>query len=82
MDQPDQRVKMVPVDANQFEAVGFVESTRHLYVKFKNGPVMCLYDVPRFRYMGMMNSPRKDAYYNTYIKNSFLAKEAQLPRQF
>jgi len=78
---PTNPVKMVPVNANQFEAVGYAEATRELSIKFRNAPALCFEDVPRFRYTGLMSAPRKDAYYDTYIKNRFLTKPVQLPAQ-
>ena len=72
-------VKMVPVDANMFESVGYVDSTRSLYVKFRNAPTLVFADMPRFRYTGLMSAPRKDAYFRTFIKDRFLTKEAPPP---
>jgi hypothetical protein len=79
MTTPYQPVKLVPVDAKTFEAVGYVVPERELYVKFRGSPMLCFADVPNFRYRGLLAAPRKDAYYNTFIKNSFLAKEVQSP---
>jgi hypothetical protein len=76
MSQP---VKMVSVDAKLFESVGYSDATRALYIKFRQAKAFCYKDVPRFRYQGLMNAPRKDAYFNTFIKNSFLAKEEEPP---
>lgn len=70
---------MVPVDAELFEAVGYVMSGRQLYIKFRNSPALVFNNVPGFRYDGLMAAPRKDAYYNTFIKNFFISKPAQLP---
>lgn len=72
-------VKMVPVDADLFEAVGYVSSGRQLYIKFRNSSSMVFNNVPGFRYDGLMAAPRKDAYYKTFIQNIFLSKPAQLP---
>jgi hypothetical protein len=69
-------VKMMPVDASAFESVGYVLATRKLYIKFRGSPSLCFEGVPGFRYQGLMTAPRKDAYYNTYIRNQFLTKEA------
>ena len=77
MTTQDQAVKMVPVEAKLFEAVGYADRTRCLYIKFYNSPTLCFGDVPQFRYRGLMGAPRMDAYYTTYIKNSYLAKEAE-----
>jgi hypothetical protein len=68
-------VKMTPVNAKLFESVGYVDAKRQLYVKFRNSPTLCFDDMPRFRYTGLMAAPRKDAYFQTYIKNQFLCKE-------
>ena len=67
---------MVPVEADLFE-VGW------LYVR--QPPALhqisqlrrrCVSDnVPGFRYEGLLTAPRKDAYYNTFIKNFFLSKD-------
>jgi hypothetical protein len=72
-------VKMVPVDASTFESVGYVLSTRRLYIKFRNSPALFFEGVPGFRFQGLMGAPRKDAYYSTYIKDRFLTKEAPPP---
>ncbi len=74
-----QAVKMVPVDAKFIEAVGYVESTRQLYIKFLNSHTLCMNNVPGFRYQGLMAAPRIDAYYNAYIKERFLTKQVELP---
>jgi hypothetical protein len=76
-----QPVKMMPVDADLFEAIGYVPKTRQLYVKFRNSPALCLDNVPGFRYEGLLAAPRKDAYYRTFIKDRFLTKPAELPPQ-
>jgi hypothetical protein len=68
-------VKMVTVDARDIESVGYVVSKRKLYVKFRNSAALCFEGVPGFRYQGLLAAPRKDAYYSTYIKDRFLAKE-------
>jgi len=73
-------IKMVPVDAQLFEAVGYSDSARLMYIKFRNAPTQCFHGMPRFRYTGLMAAPRKDAYYNTYIKDRFLVKEAEPPK--
>lgn len=79
--QPGQpgAVRMVPVDADTFEAIGYASAVRQLYIKFRNQEALVFNNVPGFRYDGLMNAPRKDAYYNTFIKNFFLSKPAQLP---
>jgi KTSC domain len=79
--QPGQpgSVRMVPVDADTFEAVGYSSAGRQLYIKFRNSPALVFNNVPGFRYDGLMNAPRKDAYYDTFIKKFFLSKPAQLP---
>lgn len=77
-----QQVKMVPVGADTFESVGYVDATRCLYIKFRNAPTLCFQKMPRFRYAGLLSAPRKDAYYNTFIRNKFLSKAVELPPQF
>jgi hypothetical protein len=72
-------VRMMPVDASLFESVGYTIATRRLYIKFRGSPMLCFDGVPAFRYQGLLSSPRKDAYYNTYIRNQFLAKEPPPP---
>ena len=69
-----QSVKMVPVDAELFEAIGYVPKARRLYIKFRNLPTLSLENVPGFRYEGLLAAPRKDAYYRTFIKDRFLTK--------
>jgi hypothetical protein len=76
-------VKMVPVDADLFEAIGYMTGShqggRQLYIKFRNSPALCFNNVPGFRYEGLLAAPRKDAYYNTFIKNFFISKPVELP---
>jgi KTSC domain len=74
---PGQTVKWVPVDADQFEAVGYALAGRKLYVKFRGSPALCYEGVPGFRYQGLLSAPRKDAYFKSFIKSSFLAKEVE-----
>ena len=69
-------VKMTAVNADTIESVGYVIAGRKLYVKFRNSPAVCFEGVPNFRYQGLLAAPRKDAYFRTYIKDQFLAKEA------
>jgi hypothetical protein len=72
-------VKMIPVDASMFESIGYVESSRQLFIKFSPAPTVCFNNVPGFRYIGLLNAPRKDAYFKTFIKDRFLTKEVVLP---
>ena len=72
-------VKMVTVIATTIESVGYVEASRKLVVKFYHAPTLCFDKVPHFRFQGLLNAPRKDAYYKTFIKDQFLAKEITLP---
>jgi hypothetical protein len=72
-------VKMVPVDADTFESIGYTANGRQLYIKFCNAPPLVFNNVPGFQFDGLKNAARKDAYYNTFIKNFFLSKQAQLP---
>ena len=74
-----QSVKLVPVDADLFEAVGYVTRTRRLYIKFRNSPPLAFDNVPGFRYESLLTAPRKDAYYRTFIKDRFLTKPVELP---
>ncbi|MGA2029995.1 MAG: KTSC domain-containing protein [Verrucomicrobiota bacterium] len=74
-------VKMVPVDADLFEAIGYTSGNRLLYIKFRNATTLSFNNVPGFRYEGLLAAPRKDAYYNTFIKNFFISKPAELPPQ-
>jgi hypothetical protein len=77
MTTQEQAVKMMPVDAKLIEAAGYADRTRCLYIKCYNSPTLCFTDVPQFRYRGLMAAPRMDACYTTYIKSSYLAKEAE-----
>ena len=68
-------VKMMPVDADLIESVGYLTAGRKLYVKFRTSPALCYEGVPGFRYQGLLSAPRKDAYFRSFIKDQFLAKE-------
>jgi hypothetical protein len=76
---PVPNVKMRPVSAQLFESVGYVEVSRQLIIKFYHAPTLCFDKVPFFRFQGLLNAPRKDAYYKTFIKDQFLTKEVTLP---
>ncbi|MGB7769273.1 MAG: KTSC domain-containing protein [Verrucomicrobiia bacterium] len=76
-----QVVKMTPVDADLFDAIGYEFPKRRLYIKFRTSPALCFDNVPGFRYDGLMAAPRKDAYYRTFIKDRFLTKPVELPPQ-
>jgi hypothetical protein len=76
---PPPAVKMVPVEADQFESVGYVPGARQLYIKFRNAPTLCFNNVPGFRYEGLLSAPRKDAYYKAFIQNLFISKPVELP---
>jgi len=78
--QNDMVVRMVPVDAEAFESVGYVLKGRQLYIKFRNSPALVFENVPGFRFDGLLAAPRKDAYFDTFIKNFFISKPAALPQ--
>ena len=79
MATPLPNVKMIPVDADLLESIGYAEPSRQFFVKFRNGPTLCFNNVPSFRYRGLLDAPRKDAYFKTFIKDRFLTKEVTLP---
>jgi len=79
MEPTPQAVKMMPVDADLFESVGYIPRSRQLYVKFKNSPALCFDNVPGFRYESLLTAPRKDAYYRTFIQDRFVTKPVELP---
>jgi hypothetical protein len=74
-----QTVKLVPVESDMFEAVGYSPTSRELVIKFKTTPPLSFKNVPGFRFDGLMSAVRPDAYYKTFIENKFLTKPAQLP---
>ena len=74
-----QPVKMMSVDADLFESVGYIPKSRQLFIKFRNSPALCFDNVPGFRYESLLTAPRKDAYYRTFIKDRFLTKSVELP---
>jgi hypothetical protein len=74
METQPSSIKMVSVDGDQLESVGYSDGTRTLYIKFRNSPALHFEKVPRFRYQGLMAAPRKDAYFRTFIQHQFLAK--------
>ena len=81
MEPTPQAVKMMKVDSDLFESVGYIPKNRQLYVKFKNSPALCFDNVPGFRFESLLTAPRKDAYFRTFIKDRFLTKAVQLPSQ-
>ena len=80
MEPTPQAVKMMKVDSDLFESVGYIPKSRQLYIKFKNSPALCFDNVPGFRYDSLLTAPRKDAYFRTFIKDRFLTKPVQLPQ--
>jgi len=78
---PDSAVKMVPVEADTFVAIGYALKSRLLYITFRDGSTLAYQNVPGFRFEGLSAAPRKDAYFQTFIKNMFLAKAARPPGQ-
>jgi len=74
MDLHAQSAKMVAVDADLFESVGYEDISHSLLIKFRNSPTMRYEKVPRFRFQGLLGAPRKDAYFKTFIQNQFLSK--------
>ena len=78
---PIQPVKMVSVDAELIEAVGYKNSSRQLIIKLRNSDTLCFENVPHFRHEGLLAAARKDAYYRTFIQHSFLVKKMELPPQ-
>ena len=76
---PISDVKMIPVDAKLFESLGYAEASRQLFVKFTSTSTLCFDNVPNFRFTGLLNAPRKDAYFKTFIKDRYLTKEVVLP---
>ncbi len=79
MDPQLHSLKMASVDADQFESVGYNDTARMLYIKFRNAPALRFEGVPRFRYQGLLSAPRKDAYFKTFIKDQFLSRSVELP---
>ena len=79
MSMTNQPVKMMSVDAEAIESIGYVDGSRTMYIRFRSGRTLCINNVPRFRYQGMLAAPRKDAYYTTYVKDRFLMQEVPSP---
>lgn len=72
-------VKMVAVDADLFESVGYVHQTRTLYIKFRPpAGAVSFQNVPGFRFEGLLAAPRKDAYYEAFIQNRFIEMPTML----
>jgi hypothetical protein len=69
---------MVPVNGARLESVGYAVAQRLLYIKFRGAGATCYEKVPNFRYQGLLAAPRKDAYFDSFIKHSFLAKEVDV----
>ena len=78
---PGENVKMVAVDEDSFVAFGYATSKRQLHVTFRNNTTMVFQNVPGFRYEGLLAAPRKEAYFKTFIQNTFLAKPGAPPSQ-
>ena len=74
-------VKMMPVEADSFTAIGYAPGARELYIAFQSGTTLRYANVPGFRYEGLQTAPRKEAYFKTFIKDVFLSKPGKPPGQ-
>jgi hypothetical protein len=74
MNIPGQELKLMPVEADLFESVGYEDLTHCLHIKFRDTGTVRFEKVPRFRYQGLLGAPRKDAYYRAFIKDKFLSR--------
>lgn len=81
MAMPVPVVKMVPVEADSFVAIGYAANARLLYITFQKSGTLVYGNVPGFRYDGLLAAPRKEAYFKTFIKDVFLAKPGEPPGQ-
>src|SRR5689334_8445154 len=71
MDLQAQHAKMVAVDADLFESVGYEDLSHCLFIKFRNSPMLKYEKVPRFRFQGLLGAPRKDPTIRPLFKTSF-----------
>jgi hypothetical protein len=76
METQTQSVKLVSMNTEAFEAVGYDIASRSLVIKLHDGTTIRLEKVPQFRFQGLMSSPRKDAYFRAFIKDQFVSKPA------
>ena len=74
-------VKMMPVEADTFVAIGYAANTRQLFITFAKGGTLVYANVPGFRYDGLLAAPRKEAYFKTFVKDIFISKPGQPPGQ-
>jgi hypothetical protein len=72
-----QSARMVAVDGKHIESVGYLIASRQLFIKLRGGGTTCYEKVPGFRHSGLMAAPRKDAYFDSFIKHSFLGKPVE-----
>ena len=68
-------IQWYEVDAKHFGSIGYSMATRKLFIKFHEGGTLCFEKVPGFRVEGLKAAARKDAYYDTYIREKFLTKK-------
>ncbi|HEV2392337.1 MAG TPA: KTSC domain-containing protein [Verrucomicrobiae bacterium] len=68
--------KLVSVEADLLESIGYEDGTRILYLKMRTGETLRFDNVPRFRYQGLLASPRKDAYYKAFVHGHFISRQA------
>jgi hypothetical protein len=78
---PVATVKMTPVEAETFVAIGYAAAARQLYITFRNGTTLAYNNVPGFRFEGLSAAPRPEAYFKTFIRDVFISKPAQPPVQ-
>lgn len=64
-------IKREKVDSSNLESVGYDENSKVLEVEFKSGKVYRYLDVPKFKYVELVNANSKGKYFYSNIKNIY-----------
>lgn len=65
-------MNMQPVVSDAISSVGYIPTTRTLYIQFTSGPkIYEFHGVPESVYRGLMSTPLKGEYYNDYIRGRY-----------
>lgn len=67
--------KMVAVESSMLAAMGYDAAAQQAYIRFKNGKVYRVNDLPAATYRDWMASPSVGTYFNREIKNGFVVEE-------
>lgn len=62
-------------DSSNINAIGYLEESRQLFVKFNNGKLYVYGSVPLTMYVDLKRAPSKGQFFNRHIKGGFRADD-------